>query len=402
MQAAASRFLGRFWAGSHKSLTLNAPNSGASRPDSTIRRSPSKQSMASTLNSMESAVSDASTAATEMSTLNDQQKTRAKSTLSHKDKDLHGQIEDLLMALNDLQREQADLARELQQEREEREEDHEVSKAMLTYIKDLENREGSQELITKAEERLSTTTKRMSIVQTKHQLRDEVTRWKEKHEVEAARCVDLGRRLDDHESENSRMKEELRESRSRIQDGHREKQKLERTIQELRTRKPSPAAAPQESLASASDDVWPASGLREFKLVGRTSSQKTKFPKRTSSLGLPTALAAENTTPSPSGSEESLLLELVNAKTAEAVAKQELEEVKAKLDSLRRLMSGSHTPRASPSIESSNPLSISLPGNSGTHAKLSPDTSKSTPSSGGGFFGWGKRSLSTVSLSESK
>src|SRR5436190_2301466 len=67
MQAVASRFLGRLWAGSAshtstKSLTLSPGMPGSSpHPDSVMRRTPSKQSMASTLNSLES-VSDASTA----------------------------------------------------------------------------------------------------------------------------------------------------------------------------------------------------------------------------------------------------------------------------------------------------------------------------------------------------
>ncbi|OKL61496.1 hypothetical protein UA08_03336 [Talaromyces atroroseus] len=411
MQAAASRFLGRLWAGSSSHKSLNLPSA---RPESTVRRSPSKQSMASTLNSMETTVSDASTAPTE-SSMGAEPKVRAKSAITHKDKDLHVQIEELLMALSDLQREQADLARDLQREREEREEDQQISKEMLNHIKQLDvsnRKEGADELISKASERFSTVkNKRSSILQTKHQLRDEASRWKEKHEMEAARCTDLSRRLDEHECENSRLKDELREARSRIQDGYREKQKLERTIQDLRTRKAGADNSGQDNSGSASDnETWPvtSSGLREFKL-GRTNSQITKFPKRSSSLGLQSVLGSSTTvasessssssmtTPATSGSDDSLLLELVNAKTAEAVAKQELEEVKAKLDSLRKLMNG-HT-RAKPSTAE---LTINL--SSGTVAapgKLSPDPVKSV-STGGGFFGWGRRSTSTVGVTETK
>lgn len=404
MQAAASRFLGRLWAGSSSHKSLNLPSG---RPESIVRRSPSKQSMASTLNSMETSVSDASTAPTEAS-VGAEQKVRAKSAISHKDKDLHVQIEDLLMALSDLQREQADLARDLQREREEREEDQQISKALLNHIKESDNKEGAEELISKAEKRFSSANRRNSILQTKHQLRDEVGRWKEKHEMEAARCVDLGRRLDEHESENSRLKDELRDARSRIQDGYREKQKLERTVQDLRTRKPGTDNSGQDSNGTTSDnDTWPSpsSGLREFKL-GRTNSQIGKFPKRSSSLGLQTILGSatsatvtsdsSSTTSATSGSDDSLLLELVNAKTAEAVAKQELEEVKAKLDSLRKLMNG-HT-RGKPSTSS---LTINLSGPPAAPGKLSPDPVKNV-STGGGFFGWGRRSASTVGVTESK
>ncbi|GAM42548.1 hypothetical protein TCE0_044f16620 [Talaromyces pinophilus] len=396
MQATASRFLGRLWAGSHKSL-----NPSAARPESTVRRSPSKQSMASTLNSMETSVSDASTAPTEAS-LGGDQKVRAKSAISHKDRDLHGQIEDLLTALSDMQREQAELARDLQREREEREEDREISKALLSHIKQSEINEDTEELVSKAEERFSSVNKRDSILQTKHQLRDEAGRWKEKHEMEVARCVDLSRQLDEHESENARLKEELREARSRIQDGYREKQKLERAVQDLRARKGVVAdnSSQDNSSAASDNEAWPTSstGLREFKL-GRSKTEVAKFPKRSSSLGLQSLLnqstepdnrASTNTN---SGSEDSLLLELVNAKTAEAVAKQELEEVKAKLDSLRRLMNGHSRVNTSTGEMSTN--------FSATPNKLSPETAKATPT-GGGFFGWGRRSASTVGVTDPK
>ncbi|KAH8689415.1 putative GTPase activating protein [Talaromyces proteolyticus] len=391
MHAAAARVLGRMWAGasSHKSLTLPP-----ARPESILRRSPSKQSMASTLNSMESSASEASTAPTDASA--GEQKLRAKSAISHKDKDLHGQIEDLLMALSDLQREQADLARDLQREQEEREEDQQIAKAMLSHLKqDDDKEENKDELINKAEERFASVSKRTSVAQTKEQLRDEAGRWKEKYEMEAARRVDLGRRLDEHESENSRLKDELREARSRIQDGHREKQKLERTVHDLRTRKVNP-----DSVQISNDsDNWPApsTGLREFRL-GRADSQKIKHPKRTSSLGLQSILGTADTTNTTTttqsaGSEDSLLLELVHAKTAEAVAKQELEEVKAKLDTLRKLMNGHSRGNATIDL-STTPSSTNL-------TKLSPDPVKAAPT-GGGFFGWGRRSASTAGLSEAK
>jgi hypothetical protein len=394
MQATASRFLGRLWAGSHKSL-----NPSTARPESTVRRSPSKQSMASTLNSMETSVSDASTAPTEAS-LGGEQKVRAKSAISHKDRDLHVQIEDLLTALSDMQREQAELARDLQREREEREEDREISKALLSHIKQSETREDTEELVSKAEERFSSVNKRDSILQTKHQLRDEVGRWKEKHEMEVARCVDLTRQLDGHERENARMKEELREARSRIQDGYREKQKLERTVQDLRTRKGVVADnSSQDNSGAASDnEAWPTSstGLREFKL-GRSKTEVVKFPKRSSSLGLQSLLGQstepDNRASTTSGLEDSLLLELVNSKTAEAVAKQELEEVKAKLDSLRRLMNGHSRVNTSTGETTTN--------FSATPNKLSPESAKATPT-GGGFFGWGRRSASTVGVTDSK
>lgn len=399
MQAAASRFLGRFWAGSgsgsgsHISMKPFSLNPNHASTSASIRRSASKQSMTSTLNSIESA-SDASTAPTELSA-SDAPKPRAKSTMSqNKDRDLHTQIEDLLMALSDLQRQHADLTRDLQHEREEREEDQQVAKAMLNHIKNTEN--PPSELIGKAEERFvgGAAPDRESIDQTKHQLRDDLNRWKEMHSVEAGRCLDLTRRMDDHEKENASLREQLREARGRIQDGYRDRQRLERMVRDLRSVKPPTSDSPPESYGSPTSEpgegVTPP-GLRELKLVRsnsqrsvsqRSTSQRSTFTKRSSSLGLQSVLSTENNKPA---GDEALLLELVNAKTAEAVAKQELEEVKSKMEGLRKQVAASQRAQsATPEPPSRSPSAM------GVH-KVATE-----PATGGGFFsGWGRRAVST-------
>ncbi|KAL4914984.1 rab-GTPase-TBC domain-containing protein [Aspergillus aurantiobrunneus] len=386
MQAAASRFLGRFWAGSGphnsiKSVNLNPNNSGATN---NLRRSTSKQSMASTLNSVESS-SDASTAPTELSV--DAQKTRTKSAMSqNKDRDLHSQIEDLLMALSDLQRQQADLSRALQQEREEREEDQALARSMLEYIKANNADSAPAELVSKGEEKFAAvdSNKRTSIDQTKHQLRDDLDRWKNMYSVETGRCLDLTRRMDEHEQENSSLREQLREARSRIQDGYRDRQRLERTVRDLRAIKTPTPDTPPESYGSPTSDNGEninSGGLRELKLARSASQKRTTINKRSSSLGLQSFPATENNRPP---GEEALLLELVNAKTGEAVAKQELEEVRAKLDSLRKMVGGSSrgVARTSTSTENRN----SLPPNPGVGK-----TQTEPPTTSGGFFsGWGR------------
>ncbi|KAK2757562.1 ecotropic viral integration site [Arachnomyces sp. PD_36] len=413
MQATASRFLGRLWAGSSsqistKSSALTPGNSSVnSRCDSVIRRTPSKQSMASTLNSFESS-SDASTAPTEVSSGSSSAvdvKLQRKSTApQNKDRDLHGQIEDLLMALGDLQREQASLARDLQREREEREEDQVLARSIISCLKEHVEQpapESAADIIAKAEERFSTTpeSRRVSVVQTKQQLREDVASWKEKHELEATRCQELGRRIDAHETENAQLKEQLREARSRLQDGHRDKQRMEKTIQDMRARKPSQGDSPidgQNSYMNDFADKRTSSGLREFKLGKPDSPSNTTFSKRSSSLNIQTVLSTTDNQPA---SEDSLLLELVNAKTAEAVAQQELEEVKAKLDSLRKLVTnGATTPslsqRSSPLGDPSSATSLAVPPTINT-PKSSPEQPPKlyTPLGGGGFFsGWTKRS----------
>lgn len=404
MQAAASRFLGRLWAGSssHNSVKSLNPNVTSSRPTSTIRRSASKQSMTSTLNSVESS-SDASTALTELSAGSgvDAQKGRVKSNMSaHKDRDLHTQIEDLLMALSDLQRQHANLTRELQQEREEREEDHVLAKEMLQHLQGQALEEHRSELISKAQTRFgSDEPKHASIKLTKHQLHDDMTRWKEMHEVEASRCLDLTRRMDEFEQENVSLKDQLREARGRIQDSYRDRQRLERKNQELRALK-MPATEPTTPsdivLSSAdSNDASSPTGLRELKLGRANSTRTPTFNKRSSSLGLQNILGTENNKPA---GEEALLLELVNAKTAEAVAKQELEEVKAKLDALRKMISAPH-PQSGVKLENRH----SFIGRSPSRASISKSPTEpvktpgtTNPVGGGGFFsGWGRRAATS-------
>ncbi|KAJ5220497.1 hypothetical protein N7468_009701 [Penicillium chermesinum] len=384
MQAAASRFLGRLWAGSnsHNSVKSLNPNNSPSRPNSTIRRSTSKQSMTSTLNSIESS-SDASTAPTELSsTATVDGKSRVKSNMSayQKDRDLYTQIEDLLMALTDLQRQNSDLSLELQQEREEREEDHSLAKEMLSHIQEQPEESQPTELISKAQDRFASNEhKEAAIPQTKHQLHDDMIRWKEMYELEAGRCTNLSRRMDEFEKENTSLKEELREARGRIQEGYRDKQRLERLNTELRSIKIPPGPKTPSEINSADSDT--ASPPRTF---------PSRTPKRTSSLGLQSVLSTENNKPAP---DEALLLELVGAKTAEAVAKQELEEVKAKLDSLRKMFSAA---TAQPASKAENRSSFL--GHSHSRASISkaPTEPLKTPAAshtgGGGFFsGWGRR-----------
>lgn len=173
---------------------------------------------------------------------------------------------------------------------------------------------------------------------------------------------------------------------------------MERTVRELRSVKTS-ADSPTDTLQSPSSDSGdglPSNGLRELRLVRSASQkrgppQKDTFNKRSSSLGLQAVLSTENNQPA---TDESLLLELVNAKTAEAVAKQELEEVKGKLDSLRRMVGPQRTPsRAGKSENRTSWLSRS-PSNAGAGiSKTATEPIKPTNSGGsGGFFsGWGRR-----------
>ena len=202
--------------------------------------------------------------------------------------------------------------------------------------------------------------------------------------------------LDKRENEHSCLKEQLREARARIQDNYKDKQRMERTIHDLRCQRSPVPESPVEAGPSPTAELrdprtsFTSAGLREFKLGRGDTVKSMAFNKRASSLNMQTVQATEITKPA---AEDALLLDLVNAKTSEAVARQELEEVKGKLDALKKIVSGQAT---SPSgiapaftTETSN-LHLS------SEARTPAATPKSSISnSAGGFFsGWGRRAVS--------
>ncbi len=194
---------------------------------------------------------------------------------------------------------------------------------------------------------------------------------------------------------------------------------MEKTVQDLRSRKPNSSENSHDSISStgkSSGDVRSSvsSGLRELRLgrSGPTQCQiSPTYSKRTSSLVSQPILATEDHKPA---AEEALLLELVNAKTAEAVARQELEEVKGKLDSLRKMLGvststppSSHRPSPSePIIEKNIAMSaLSYSISSLTRASQEPPKpapapapvpATTTTATGGFFSGWGKRTVSST------
>lgn len=188
--------------------------------------------------------------------------------------------------------------------------------------------------------------------ETKESLREDISRVKEQLASETARAQSLARDLNDRETELASARDALKDTRHRLQESYNQNQKNEKTIQELRSsaRKNSAVASwgaepdtpPTLSRSTTADSI--SGGLRELRL-GRTPSQKSAqapasigiFSKRSSSLATQQVLATDNNAPADN---EALLLELVNAKTAEAVAKQELEELKARFEGMKRVISG--------------------------------------------------------------
>ncbi|KAI2618815.1 rab-GTPase-TBC domain-containing protein [Hypoxylon sp. NC1633] len=398
---AASRFLGRLWttSTSTKSGTLSPGLTAPLRPLSMLRRSASKQSIASTLNSMEaSSASVLSTASTDATTVSRDSSSNAddssirestpattKQQSGHNaaDRNLHTQIEDLLTALSELQRNHALLATQLQQEREDRDEDKKAVRSLLNGLKKKASN-GSIEILEKnkisddqtearregevpSEEPLSLLLeavegrfctdegqkRRSSSLQTKSQLRDELARAKEHLRIETSKSQNFNRRIDELGQEANTLREQLRESHVHVRNLHQDKQRLEKQVHTMRVRAsaetPGSTAEPGSWFSSTNNLTagvsnpgaggysgggggGPGNGLRELKLGRSKSTPNTQsaFAQRSASL------VRTQTEPVTSNEHDALVLELVQAKTAEAVARQEADEYKQKLENLRK------------------------------------------------------------------
>ncbi|KAF2465644.1 uncharacterized protein BDR25DRAFT_295307 [Lindgomyces ingoldianus] len=431
VQKSATSFLGRLWGPSNsstKSVSLSPGLQAPSRPVSFLRRTPSKQSLV-TINSVDGSDSSTGTQSTALTDISrgssgdalslksGHESTTLSIRMGHsvKDRDLHYQIEQLLMSVSQLQRQNSELEAALQKQREDRREDHRIVRDVINKIRtklpstpssresrrrttitsatlvpsspsDASSDSAHPQEITQVAEALDnrfpahqTHHRASSMFETKDFLRDSLARTKEQLASETIRAQALARDLNDRDTELQIARDALKDTRHRLQDSYHQNQRQEKTILELRqnARKGSvpwgsestPDASPSLSRSDTADSTASTGGLRELRL-GRSASQKSsapQFTKRGSSLATQNILATENHAPVDN---EALLLELVNAKTAEAVAKQELEEIKNKFESMKKSM-GVQTP---------------------TPAQT---PSPTPPNTGGGFWSGWKRSVST-------
>lgn len=458
VQKSAMSFLGRLWGPSNsstKSVTLSPGLSAPSRPVSFLRRSASKQSLASTLNSTAESDSSAATQSTALTDLSRGSSADALSlksghgsvAMGHsaKDRDLHYQIEQLLMSVSQLQRQNSELETALQKHREDRNEDHRIVRSVVDKIRNKSSTlsppslSPSTSTSTRQSRRRTTITaangipsfddltaelpkeaaeiaeileKQFPLEQTEHRgssmfetkeiLRENLSRTKEQLASETLRAQALARDLNDRDTELQFARDALKDTRHRLQESYNQNQKQEKTIQELRQNARKNSAAASWTGADSTPDTPPtlsrsttadslSGGLRELRL-GRTPSQKasqapTVFNKRSSSLATQQVLATDNHAPVDN---EALLLELVNAKTAEAVAKQELEELRAKFENMKRVMSGQ---TASPPVVSPMP--------SPTVTVEKKDSATATAAAGGWSWGGWKRTVSTNNVNAS-
>lgn len=525
VQKSATSFLGRLWPisnSSTKSVTLSPGLSAPSRPVSFLRRTPSKQSLASTMISeqgSDSSTNTQSTALTDLSRGSSGDALSLKSGhesvalslrmgASAKDRDLHYQIEQLLMSVSQLQRQNSEIEAALQKAREERKEDHRIVRTVISKMRNNKQtslstpspKEGrrrttitsttpttpliesspaqlpeeTSEALDQLESRFPATQthhRASSMFETKALLKENLSRTKDLLSSETIRANTLARDLVDAQADLQNAREALRETRSRLQDSYNTNQKHEKIIQELRQQsrkasvpwigggggtvifnsngngslneggggggmgegRPELARSSTTDSTSSSSNTTGPTGLREFRLgrstSNKSSSQRTitnssptshspttrdsshnsynqpqqQFSKRTSSLAIQQVLSTEK---NECVDNEALLLELVNAKTAEAVARQELEELRGRFEGLRRGL-GVATPNAavtgyalggtSGSKSSGNTPLATPPISAGPGSAASAGTNSAGSGVGGFWSGW-KRSVSTSNV----
>lgn len=291
-----------------------------------------------------------------------------------------------------------------------------------------------QQVVRKVDQRLEThrsarQSRASDILETKQRLRDSLIRSRGQVESELSRSAMLARQLEEKDQETVQVRENLRQVQARLQEEMRKKEELERTIQDMSSAS-TPSSregsmifsdaerptilqrtATMESKTSGpparkNTGVRASGGLRELKL-GRSESVtepprpsnhlrtgSASRPARGSSLATQNILATQDHAPA---NADELLVELVNAKTSEALARTELEEVKGKLDAMRKMLGvPSPTITTTESYHKSSASELITPMKQNSMDKLSPSNSASA--GGGslsGFWGWGRRSAST-------
>ncbi|OBT84261.1 hypothetical protein VE02_06974 [Pseudogymnoascus sp. 03VT05] len=289
-------------------------------------------------------------------------------------------------------------------------------------------------LLTTLTHRFSTPSNRDSaVLQSKAQLRADLAHTKGQLGMEVSKNQDLARRLLDCEREVSKLGEQVREGHAHVRQGQAERGRLEKVVSELRSRQPSASSNGNDGDEGERSDwsrrasAHSSNGLRELKL-GRQKSTRSPaaagqggFAKRSSSLytsmlagedeEIPPvplspgagSLHAPSLAPSLSGQSgggggdnDALILELVQAKTAEATARQEAEEARGKLEALRRMVSGNGNGNGNGGGGAGSPLERQV--SQGARSGGGTPPAATAAATGGGFWGWGKRSASLAGL----
>ncbi|KAK9455148.1 rab-GTPase-TBC domain-containing protein [Dipodascopsis uninucleata] len=364
LHTAAARFLGRIWS--------NVGHSGLSAsPNVTGLRNLHHNSSRASFGSMSSYELD-------------QEGPGSQNSYEYKrTRDLHCQIEDLVVALSTLQKQHMLVVEELEAEKRVREEERNIFESFLGSLPKTNDVELSERTL-KMKERFHghPTNRLLTFKDLVKQLEEAWTQLN----GERQKNITLQKDLDEQNVEIRDLKDQLHNVKNQYHDAQKEKSKLERSLTDLRQRQqiavhpvrddtdsyydppaPTRAVSTPSSIVSGSMATNGTSGvgsggLRELRL-GRQNQLRTPtqaFSKRSSSLYIPeevtlalNAYACESC--------EALKIELAGAKTSEAVAKQECEETKIKLDQLRKQIARSNSHNTNclhgsqrPSVDSSN------------------------------------------------
>jgi hypothetical protein len=315
------------------------------------------------------------------------------------------------------------------------------------------------DLVERVSSRLEVNSRFSTSIETKAQLRATISRTREQLAAEESRSRDLVATVASVQAESEDLRSEVSELRGRVSDEFKERQRLEHTVRELQAQARvivrSDTGDSSRRMSTQPSGNSPSSGLRELKLGRRESSSSvpslraartapsqprqvspsqptpasppptnTTFNKRSSSL---MTQLMQDPEPEPSA-DEALLLELVNAKTSEAQARQEVDELRRSLaiqrrkneeerraqeEALQRALAEAETAKAEAqawrSAESQFKPAVtvsdtSLPGTPGEDGGVSLSSGRNTPdkdakpttaaSTVGGWF-WGRRTAST-------
>ncbi|GAB7331496.1 hypothetical protein MBLNU13_g02897t1 [Cladosporium sp. NU13] len=331
-----------------------------------------------------------------------------------------------------------------------------------------------KDLIERVSGRLEVNSRFSTSLETKAQLRNTITRTRDQLAAEESRSRELVATIATCQAESEDLRSEVNELRTRVSEEFKERQRLEYAVRELQaqarvverrellSRTESGSDSPTLLRTDSNDNRrvsmhgfssnGAGSGLRELKLGRRESSssvpslrntrgasQTRQSPTSSAVSPPPTAVTFGDRTsslnaqvapePEPSAADESLLLDLVNAKTAEAQARQEVDELRRSLaiqrrkqeeekrlqdETLQRTIAELETARAEAqawrSAESRASRSLgnsdkSLPGTPGEDNGLSrqstpgPETPekdvKPAPATTGGGWFWNRRTAST-------
>ncbi|GAO50556.1 hypothetical protein G7K_4680-t1 [Saitoella complicata NRRL Y-17804] len=373
LQAVASRFLGRLWGGS----TLS-PETSRAPASIHMKRSSSKQSV-STTDSRHSGSSEGSTDATTISrnsyapsiySHGKQNSTATISTAKEKStRELEAQLEDLLLAINTLQREHAVKAEELEKTRRERDSARSLARGVVKALEreievicderdasELEGETSVKEYIGKINDMEA------GIVHDTHSAGgDEITYIQSLLVAEVSKSAALATQLDDANSELTRLRDSNREMRVRYQEAQREKAKSlvnkpaeaqgeQPGLRKLTLVRRTPSGSGIPSAPETSTGIRPLSRGASMRVNRRTSTMMHQRESYTGNSSLPAVpdspISGSSGSSTPTATNigcqscDSLKLDLANVKTELAVARQMEEEAKARVDTLRKVMSG--------------------------------------------------------------